>query len=115
MTENSNIMPVNIIPAAAGRQLVRLSLPMLPGFLPEGKALVASAGGKDLPTAVRVLTWHPAGAPRSARRAVATWVHDFADLQPVEFALEACEEGPVLPPRLPVACAVRDEVAEGRI
>jgi len=46
---------------------------------------------------------------------VATWVHDFADLQPVEFALEACEEGPVLPPRLPVACAVRDEVAEGRI
>ncbi|MHB0937903.1 MAG: alpha/beta hydrolase family protein [Armatimonadota bacterium] len=101
-------MNITVTPAATGRQLVRVSLPLLPGFLPAGKALVAQAAGKDLPTAARVLTWHPAGAPRSARRAMATWVYDFADLQPVEFTLEARDEGTALPLRLPVAWAMQD-------
>lgn len=94
-------------PAGIGRQLIRCSLPLLPGFLPEGKTLVALAGSREIPTAVRVLTWHPAGAPRSARRAMVTWIYDFADLQPVEFTLEARDDGPALPQRLPVAWTVR--------
>src|SRR5262245_50229225 len=52
-------------PAAVGRQLVRVSLPLPRGMLGEGAAVVVSDGKRDLRAAVRALTWHPSapGAP----------------------------------------------------
>ncbi len=74
-------------PAAAGRQLVRMSLPFPPGLLPEGHGLVVSDGQHEIAAAVRVLTWHPAGGGknRSARRALVTFPRTFADRKPVSF------------------------------
>ncbi len=107
----SEPMTVTVHPAATGHQVVRVSLPLKAGILPQGKVLVARSAAGEAPTAVRVLTWHPAGAPRSVRRAMVTWICDFPTLDPVEFALDARDpaDAPLLPPRLPVACTVRGE------
>ena len=42
------------------------------------------------PVGLRVLSWYPAtnAEPRTARRALVTFPHRFADLKPVEFTLE---------------------------
>jgi hypothetical protein len=104
-------MIITITPIAIGKQLLRYSLPLLPGFLTESKTLAVSVNGTALPTAVRVLTWHAAGSPRSARRAMVTWVYEFISLDPVEFTLEAREpaDAPALPLRLPVAYTMQDD------
>jgi len=67
-----------VTPAAAGRQLVRVSLPFSPGVFPAGASLLVRSGGQDVVADVRPLTWHP-GLPRSVRRAMITFVYDFAD------------------------------------
>ena len=102
---------ITVTPAASGRQLVRASLPLPPGLLPDGQTLVVCDGAMALPTGVRVLTWHPDGAPRSARRALVTWIGDFSGPDPVEFTLEARDpaDAPPLPLRLPVAWTVQGE------
>src|SRR5205823_1976551 len=70
---------VTVKPAAAGRQLVRLSLPLPAGTLTEGQGLTASDGPVQIPTGLRVLTWHPAKnqQPRSVRRALVTFPYLF--------------------------------------
>ena len=89
-----------VTPAAGGRQLVRLSLPFPPGLLPEGQGLTVSDGHHQIVAAVRVLTWHPGDgrATRSARRALVTFPHAFANDDPVSFVAE---------PRLIAAGATR--------
>src|SRR3954447_5721837 len=54
-----------VTPAAAGRQLVRLSLPFPPGVVSEGQGLVVSDGQHETAAAVRVLTWHPGADPKT--------------------------------------------------
>lgn len=80
-----------IHPAAAGEQLVRVSLPLPRGFLETNRALaVAGPDGVFRRAGLRVLSWHPASgdAPRTARRALVTFPWDFADLRPVRFTAE---------------------------
>ena len=45
-----------LTPAASGQQLVRCSLPLPKGMLPEGDTLAASDGNRRFQAAVRVLT-----------------------------------------------------------
>ncbi|MBI4584368.1 MAG: hypothetical protein HY717_10140 [Planctomycetes bacterium] len=85
-------LAVTVAPAAPGRQLVRLALPLPPGSLPEGQALVFSGGGREVEAGVRVLTWHGGNgdAPRSARRALATFPWTFPDNKtPCAFTFKA--------------------------
>jgi hypothetical protein len=80
---------VTITPAASGRQLVRVSMPMPRGFLRTGQALEASDGRRKIVTALRALTWHPVSGrePRSVRRALVTFPYAFPDRQHVRFVL----------------------------
>jgi hypothetical protein len=96
-----------ITPAAAGLQLVRLSLPFPPGVLSEGQHLVVSDGKHECTAAVRVLTWHPVTAQktRSARRALVTFPYAFADQGPVSFRARAAV-GALQDARLPVEVRV---------
>ncbi len=89
-TASGRRLEFTVTPAATGRQLVRLSLPLPPGFLPEGHRLTLSDGHHQTVAAVRVLTWHPttAQAVRSARRALVTFPHAFANGDPVSFVAE---------------------------
>lgn len=102
---------VRIAPAATGRQVVRTSLPLPPGWLHSGQVVVAHHEGEACPTATRVLTWHPEPGPRSARRAMVTWVQTFADLDPLDVTLAPIAEAdaPALPLRLPVAIEVAEQ------
>lgn len=102
------VLRLEVSPAAAGRQLVRVSLPLPPGFLAAGRTLAVSDGCRELPAGVRVITWHPGGTPRAARRAMVTWVADFADREPVVFTISPREPDKVPPPptRLPVSWTV---------
>jgi hypothetical protein len=77
-------------PAAAGRQLVRLSVPVPPGMLPEGHGVAVWDGHQKIKAAVRVLTWHPGAdaSNRFARRALITFPYTFADRDPVSFLAE---------------------------
>ncbi len=68
-----------VVPAATGRQLVRVSLPFPPGAFPQGVGLILQTGGDTITPDVRRLTHHP-GQPRSARRAIVTFPYAFADL-----------------------------------
>ena len=52
-----------VTPAAAGPQLVRVSLPFLKGMLREGQTLIATDGQQRIVAALRVLTWHPDATP----------------------------------------------------
>ncbi len=80
-----------VTPAATGDQIVRTSLPLRRGFLRTNRTLIVKAedGNFERP-GVRVLSWHAAvkSEPRTARRALVTFPHRFADLRPVEFTLD---------------------------
>src|SRR4051794_41285190 len=67
-------------PAAAGRQVVRVSLPFPPGVLPAGDGLAVSDGHREIATALRVLTPRPGGGEgrRPAPRAPGTVPHTLA-------------------------------------
>src|SRR3954470_20443782 len=90
-------------PAAAGRQVVRVSLPFPPGVLPAGDDLAVSDGDHEIAAAVRVLTRPPGGeeGPPSARRALAACPHSFADREPVSFRARATPGGAAPGGRLP--------------
>ncbi len=79
-----------VTPAAAGEQLVRVSLPMSRGLLGADQSVaVEVAGRKNSPAGVRVISWYPdaANQPRSARRALVTFPWRFTDSNPVKFRL----------------------------
>jgi len=95
---------VHVTPAAIGRQLVRFSVPLPPGYLTEGMGLRPHCGGSGSPAAVRVLTWHPATStmPRSARRALVTFPFTFPDGATRSFCLErTADEDSVIGARRP--------------
>ena len=100
-------MTVAITPAASGRQLVRVSLPLPRGLLREKERLEAVVGRRVFPVGLRVLTWHPVtGAePLSARRALVTFPYTFSKRQPETFALRPRPARKEAGPRLPVTVA----------
>ncbi len=71
-----------VTPAAAGKQLVRVSLPFAPGTFPADVGLAIEAGGHTIRPDIEVLTYHP-GRPTFVRRAIVTFVHEFAGFEPV--------------------------------
>ena len=93
---------VRVTPVASGLQLVRTSLPLPEGMLREGQGLAASDGQREMETGVRVLTWHPAKGPRSARRALVTFPYRFTGEGAVRFTLRAAPAPAEASPRLPV-------------
>jgi hypothetical protein len=105
-------MEFAVKPATTGQQLVRASLPLPRGFLGSNHCVMVSAKGcKARPVGLRVLSWHPAkaGETTSARRALLTFPHRFADLEPVRFALSKSRrrEAPVA--ELPVRLLIEGE------
>src|SRR5579872_5244219 len=80
---------VVVTPAAAGRQLVRIAMPLPFSLVRDGQTLEAFDGKRKTTAALRVLTWHPelGAGPRSARRAFVTFPYTFADTRPVRFSL----------------------------
>ncbi|MEI6913949.1 MAG: hypothetical protein WCL39_02335, partial [Armatimonadota bacterium] len=104
---NANINPAKskltlptftVTPSAAGRQIVRVSLPFPCGSFPRGKGLTVSAGGKPTTPDVRVLTNHP-GTPVFVRRAIVTYPFTFPDCKPLSFHLALVPLAEAKPPR----------------
>jgi hypothetical protein len=101
-----------VSPAAAGMQVVRASLPLPPGFLGTNQSCAVTAtGGKAEPAAVRVLSWRPAtnAAARTARRALVTFPHRFANTNPVKFALQPAKSSDATPADFPVTLLAEGE------
>jgi hypothetical protein len=101
-----------VTPAGVGRQIVRTALPLPRGFLRTNQTLVvAPVGGSFERAGLRVLSWHPApdGSPRTARRAMVTFPHEFSDLKPVEFIAETARQRKEKDRDLPVTLQVVDE------
>ncbi len=76
-----------VTPAATGEQTVRVSLPLPRGLLRDGGGLAIEGGGTKQHPGLRVLGRYSDEGPHagSARRALLTFVHDFANREPVEF------------------------------
>ena len=74
----------SVVPAMTGRQLVRVSLPFVPGTFPAELSLAVSSGDQTIVPDVRFLTFHP-GRPRFVRRAMVTFPYDFSDARPRMF------------------------------
>jgi hypothetical protein len=93
-----------VTPAATGEQVVRRSLPLPRGFLHTNQAVLVRAGQVMEPVGLRVLSWYPAtnAESRTARRALVTFCHRFANSQPVAFTLEATNAMPEAPGDFPV-------------
>jgi hypothetical protein len=104
-------LAVSVTPAAAGRQLVRMSLPMPKHMVSEGQTLLASDGHGDVIAAMRPLTWYPAGGAvgRSVRRALVTFPYTFVTTEPVRFVLRPVPNHPEVA-HMPVRVSVRDGV-----
>ncbi len=101
-----------VSPAATGLQVVRASLPLPPGFLGTNQACAVTTGErKPEPVALRVLSWHPStnAGPRTARRALVTFTHRFADTRPVEFKLQTTTAKVERPADFPVTLQTRGE------
>ncbi len=101
-----------VTPAAAGRQMVRASLPLPRDFLRTNQTLViAPVGGNFERVGLRALSWYriEGDHPRSARRAMVTFLHEFDGLKPVEFVAEAARQKKEKKPDLPVTLHVADE------
>ena len=79
-----------VTPALAGRQLVRFSLPLPRGMVPDGHGLVVADSRQKIGAAIRPLTWYPQEGreSRCVRRGLLTFVYDFADTDPVAFQLQ---------------------------
>ncbi|MFB3788932.1 MAG: dienelactone hydrolase family protein [bacterium] len=84
-----------VIPAKAGTQLVRVSLPFPAGSFPGELGLAVKRGEETMVPDIRVLTFHP-GRPKYVRRALITFPYAFTDLQPVLFTLSL----QVAPPKM---------------
>src|ERR1051326_9122317 len=69
-----------------GKQLVRVSLPVAPGAMPEGLRLGVRSGNEEIEADLRILTLHP-GDPPSVRRGILNFPYDFKDTEPHLFAL----------------------------
>jgi hypothetical protein len=117
-----NTLSVTVISAAAGRQIVRLSLPFPTGMLRDEYGVVAHDGHRDCAAAVRILTYHPTTGhePRSGRRAMVTFPYDFAGRQPTGFVLRAVPLQQDTPSMLPVQVhmqgdTVRITYRDGRV
>lgn len=99
---------LEVEPAAAGWQMVRVSLPWLAGSLPEGVGLEAvgtvdpglGEAARPVPVDLRVLTWHP-GWPRSVRRGLVSFPWFFPDRQPVRFRFQPTPPQPAAEPGPP--------------
>ena len=102
-------MTITVTPAATGTQLVRASMPMPAGTLMPGQALIVAAGEVEARADVRILTTHPADG--SARRALVTFPHAFADDSPVEFTIRALSPlGEMVAPSRPAEITIQDGV-----
>jgi len=103
-TATGRQLKFTVTPTAAGRQLVRLSLPFPAGMLSAGQGLAVSDGYHETVAAVRVLTWHPCAAQdvRSVRRGLVTFPHTFANGDPVSFLAEPSSAGASRVEPLPV-------------
>lgn len=81
-----------VTPAAEGLQMVRVSLPFVPGALAADTALTVRAAGTPADAAqavgLRVLTHHP-GNTRWVRRAVVSFPFAFEDMAPQAFIISA--------------------------
>ncbi len=104
-------LKVTLTPAAAGQQLVRVSLPVGRGLLVEGQTMIAVVGGKETQAAVRPLTWHPqvAQAEKSVRRALLSFPFTFADANPVEVVLKPAARQPEKPTVFPATVEVNGD------
>jgi hypothetical protein len=102
---------LTVVPAASGEQIVRTSVPLPRGFLGVNRALIVRAGQGPEPVGLRVLSWYPAtnAQPRTARRALVTFPHRFADLKPVEFTLETTKAKRDKPGAFPVTVLANGE------
>jgi len=111
-TRPTEALHFTVTPAAAGWQVVRTSFPLPPGLLGTNQGcVVKAAGGPVEPAAMRVLSWHSSTntAGRTARRALVTFPHKFADTNPVAFAFEAEKTRRAKPGRFPVTLVVDGE------
>ncbi len=52
-------MTITVVPAVAGDQLVRTSVPLPRGLLSTNQALVVRSRHGSEPVGLRVLSWHP--------------------------------------------------------
>ena len=97
-------MTLTVAPAVAGEQLVRTSVPLPRGFLSTNQALLVRSGQGPDPVGLRVLSWYTAtnAEARTARRALVTFPHRFADLKPVKFTLETTKAKREKPGAFPV-------------
>ena len=108
----ANFASFTVTPAAPGPQLVRTSLPLPRGLLGSNDAAVITATGrKAARVGLRVLSWHPAtnAEPPSARRALVTFPHRFADREPVRFTLQKAKAQKQPASELPVRLLVEGE------
>ncbi len=109
--EPLSFLPFRVVPGATGRQFVRVSLPMPDRLLIEGQSVLVSDGKRDLPAALRVLTWHAVrnSLPRSARRALVSFVYEFGSDKPVAFTLRPAAGLREEPARFPAEITVKGE------
>ncbi|MCE9591912.1 MAG: hypothetical protein K8S99_15475 [Planctomycetes bacterium] len=111
----NGLLAMTVTPAAAGTQMVRLSVPMPEGLLRDGGDMSVSAGGEPVAVSVRALTWYPVakGAAPSARRAMVTFPYTFKNLEPVQFVLQPAEKAPGRPGGFPAVTVDGDTVNIG--
>ncbi len=88
-----------VVPAAPGRQLVRVSLPMPPGVLTVASGLDVESGEQRAGADVRVLSVYP-GTPSCVRRAMLTFLFDFPDAAERAFTLSRAERAATTPPAI---------------
>lgn len=89
--EIGKLPSIQVIPESAGKQLVRISVPFAPGTMPADMGIEAVLDGAPQPVDFRILTLHP-GTPRSVRRGMITFLHDFPGAASIEFALRLAEK-----------------------
>src|SRR5262245_55390111 len=101
-----------VTPSAAGRQLIRVSLPFPAGMAKEGQTFLASDGQREVPAMLRALTWWPTqgSGNRLARRALVTFPYAFPSQSPVRFSLQAGAAAARGRARLPVEVKVGGEM-----
>ncbi|MDP3071027.1 MAG: hypothetical protein Q8N18_12105 [Opitutaceae bacterium] len=100
-----------VTPAGTGEQLVRTSLPLPRGLLREGQTFSVTDGKRELPAAVRPLSWYPVtnGEAKSVRRALVTFPYWFPTPSPVIFSVRAVAAERTPARALPVTATLRDE------
>ena len=85
---NRKLDGFSVTPARSGRQIVRVSLPFVPGTLASSTGLKVRCKDVTLKPDVRVLTMHP-GTPAFVRRAIVTFPFDFDFADQHEFSVIA--------------------------